>query len=439
MSVPFGFGAPDPDRPGQPGFDMASLGAALQSLGQMLASGSASTGLSGDMVSDLARKAIVGRGDPTPNAEQRQAVTEAVRLAEVWLDGVTTLPGGALEPVTWSRSEWLIATLPAWLRYVEPIADQMRQGVAGLMTGPDGQLGSQDLQSMFDSLPEQFRGMFPGGMPPEMATMLGPLMGMMQQLGSVAFTMQLSQVLAGLACEVVGATDIGVPLVQDSRCALIPTNIREFGEGTGVNQAEVLLYLALREAAHQRLFAHVTWLRPRIVGAIEEYARGMRLDADQISEAMREVDISQPQAIQEALAQGLVRPEDTAEQRAALARLQTLLALIEGWVEDTVHEATRDRLASADALRETMRRRRAAGGPGEKAFTTLVGMELRPRAIREAATIFGALRVRGSVDQRDGLWAHPDLLPTPEDLEDPLGFVDTVLNPGDQPNLGSAE
>ncbi|MFM7146148.1 MAG: zinc-dependent metalloprotease [Actinomycetales bacterium] len=437
MSVPFGFGQPDPDKPGQPAFDMASLGAALQSLGQMLASGSNTPGLSSDMVSDLARKAIVGRGDPTPTAEQRQAVSDAIRLAEVWLDGVTTLPGGAREPVTWSRSEWLIATLPAWLRYVAPIADQMRQGVAGLMTGPDGQLGTQDLQAMFDELPEQFRGMFPGGIPPEMSTMLGPLLGMMQQLGSVAFTMQLSQVLAGLAGEVVSATDIGIPLVEDPWCALIPVNVREFGDGIGVNQAEVLLYLALREAAHQRLFAHVAWLRPRIVGAIEEYARGMRLDADQINDAMREVDISQPQAIQEALAQGLLRPVDTPEQQSALARLQTLLALIEGWVEDTVHEATRDRLESADALRETMRRRRAAGGPGEKAFATLVGMELRPRAIREAATIFGALRVRGSVEQRDGLWAHPDLLPTPEDLMDPLGFVDTVLHPGEQPNLDS--
>lgn len=418
---------------------MASLGAALQSLGQMLASGSTSTGLNREMVSDLSRKAIVGRGDPTPSTEQRQAVVDAVRLAEVWLDAVTTLPGGALEPLTWSRSEWLVATLPAWLRYVEPIAEQMRQGVAGLLAGPDGQVGPADMQEMFEALPEQFRGMFPGGIPPEMSTMLGPLMGMLQQFGSVAFTMQLSQVLAELACEVVGATDIGIPLVEDARCALIPANVREFGDGIGVNPAEVLLYLALREAAHQRLFSHVTWLRPRIVGAIEEYARGMRLDADQISEAMREVDLSQPQAIQDALAQGLVRPEDTAEQRAALARLQTLLALIEGWVEDTVHEATRERLACADALRETMRRRRAAGGPGEKAFATLVGMELRPRAIREAATVFGALRVRGSVEQRDGLWAHPDLLPTPEDLQDPLGFVDTVLHPGEQPTLGATE
>ncbi len=414
---------------------MASLGAALQSLGQMLAKGSTSAGVSSEMVSDLARKAIVGRGDPAPTSQQHQAVEDAVRLAELWLDGTTTLPAGALPPVTWSRSEWLVATLPAWLRYVEPVADQMRQGVAGLMGGPDGQMGAADLQSMVDSLPEQFRAMFPGGVPPEMATMLGPLMGMMQQLGTVAFTMQFSQVLAGLACEAVSATDIGVPLVEDARCALIPTNVRELGEGIGVNQGEVLLYLAMREAAHQRLFAHAAWLRPRIAGAIEEYARGIRVDVEQVSEAMREIDLSGPQAIQEALAQGVVRPEDTPEQQAALARLQTLLALIEGWVEDTVHEAATGRLASADALRETMRRRRGAGGPAEKAFATLVGMELRPRDIREAVTVFAAVRIRGSLQQRDGLWAHPDLLPTPQDLADPLGFVETVLNPGDSPEL----
>ncbi len=114
---------------------------------------------------------------------------------------------------------------------------------------------------------------------------------------------------------------------------------------------------------------------------------------------------------------------DTPEQRAALSRLETLLALTEGWVDTVVDAAAAGKLPGAAALRETFRRRRAAGGPAEQTFAALVGLELRPRRLRDAARLWALLgQARGS-EGRDALWAHPDLLPTPADLDDPEGFV----------------
>ena len=80
------------------------------------------------------------------------------------------------------------------------------------------------------------------------------------------------------------------------------------------------------------------------------------------------------------------------------------------------------RLPAAAALRETVRRRRATGGPAEQTFATLVGLELRPRRLREAAALWAALAERGA-DGRDAVWAHPDLLPTAEDLDDPQAYL----------------
>jgi hypothetical protein len=51
-----------------------------------------------------------------------------------------------------------------------------------------------------------------------------------------------------------------------------------------------------------------------------------------------------------------------------------------------------------------------------------VGLELRPRRLREAATLWALLKEERGVDGRDAVWQHPDLLPTAEDLEDPQGF-----------------
>jgi uncharacterized protein (DUF2342 family) len=71
-----------------------------------------------------------------------------------------------------------------------------------------------------------------------------------------------------------------------------------------------------------------------------------------------------------------------------------------------------------------MRRRRATGGPAEQTFATLVGLELRPRRLRDAATVWGAMGQRYGSAERDRLWSHPDLLPTSDDLDEPLDFVE---------------
>lgn len=102
-------------------------------------------------------------------------------------------------------------------------------------------------------------------------------------------------------------------------------------------------------------------------------------------------------------------------------------------------------MPAAVALSEAMRRRRAAGGPAEQTFASLVGLELRPRRLRDAATLWAALRDRHGADARDAVWTHPDLMPTADDLDDPLGFsptpadasFDAALNElldGDSPN-----
>jgi putative hydrolase len=184
-----------------------------------------------------------------------------------------------------------------------------------------------------------------------------------------------------------------------------------------------MIYLAAREAAHHRLYTHVPWLKERLLGAVEQYARGIRVDSSRIEELARGIDPSNPAAIQEAMQSGMFEPETTPEQKAALARLETLLALVEGWVDAVVADAVGDRLPGADALRETLRRRRASGGPAEQTFATVVGLELRPRRLRAASELWRLLTEQRGVAGRDALWAHPDLVPTADDLDDPAAFV----------------
>ncbi len=418
-NVPFGFTPPDPDDKGQPQnpFNMGDLGSALSQLGAMLQGMSSNPdpgAVNWSSATDVARKAIAANGDPVVADAQRRAVEDAVRLADLWLDPATEFPSTGAGARAWSRSQWLEATMPAWQEIITPIAEQVQTSMTTMMPSTEDLAGG---------LPEELKAMLPADMPVDLTAMLGPMMGMVKAMGANMFAMQAGQGLAALAGEVLGAGDVGLPLTSDGVPTLLPENVAAFGTGLEIEPGEIALYLALREVAHQRLFTHVAWLGPTVRDAVAAYARGIGLDTGAMEEALRDIDMSNPANLQEALASGVLAPQDTPEQKAALARLETLLALVEGWVDHVVAAAIADRLPTADRLQEAVRRRRAVGGPAEKTFQNLVGLEMRPRRLREAAALWAELeRVRG-VSGRDAVWAHPDLLPGPADLDDPTSFV----------------
>jgi putative hydrolase len=385
--------------------DPAAIGAAFHRLGELMAWQGGP--VNWDLARDVARQAVAGSGGPagaeadrSPGAPERAAVTDAVRLAELWLDDATSLPAGTTGAVAWSRAEWVEGTLPAWREVVDPVASKVVDAMGAAMTG---------------NVPEEMRA--------QVQAMAGPLQQMMRSMGGAMFGAQVGQALGTLAGEVVSSTDVGLPMAPTGGAVLVPANVTAFGSGLGVPEDQVRLYLALREAAHHRLYGHVPWLRGRAMAALEDYARGISVDTERIQEQLSGLDPGNPQALHEALSSGLLAPRNTPEQDVALRRLETLLALVEGWVDEVVDAAAAPRLPSAGALRETVRRRRAAGGPAEQTFAALVGLELRPRRLRDAAALWHRLTEAHGVEGRDAVWAHPDLLPSAEDLDDPESFV----------------
>ncbi|MFI6211550.1 zinc-dependent metalloprotease [Nocardia brasiliensis] len=399
---PFGFGVGGPGG----GFDPSQLGQMLTSLGQMLSGmGQPGSGQSGpvnyDVAKRLARQQLGSTITPV-TASTAGAVTDAAHLAELWLDSATTLPAGATKTVAWSANDWIEETLSTWQRLCDPVA-------------------------------QQISGMWTASLPEEAKEFAAPMVGMLGQMGGLAFGSQLGQALGQLAKEVLTSTDIGLPLGPTGTAALLPAAIAEFSAGLEQPESEIMVFLAAREAAHQRLFGHVPWLRQQVLAAVEDYARGIRMDFSALEEAAQGIDpmaLTDPSKIEEILAQGAFEPQTTPEQKQALERLETLLALIEGWVEVVVTDAVGDRLPGAGALAETLRRRRATGGPAEQTFATLVGLELRPRKLREAAALWRRLTSDAGMEKRDGVWAHPDLLPDSNDLDSPAGFIDSVIGGG---------
>ncbi|MEP7090040.1 MAG: zinc-dependent metalloprotease [Nocardioidaceae bacterium] len=389
-----GAGGGFPGLPGMPGGapgagGMPDLSALMGQMQAMMAPHEGS--VNWNLAKDVARRTVAQEPDPSPTDRQRTDIADALRLADHWLDSATEFPSGVRATAAWSRAEWVEQTMPVWQRLVEPVAEHV-------------------VAAMGNALPEQAKAM------------AGPLMGILGQAGGAMFGSQVGQAVGGLAAEVLSASEIGLPLGPDGTAALVPVNVRAFADGLDVAADDVLLYLSLREAAVQRLFSHVPWLRAHLIAAVEDYGRGTTIDVSKIESSMHDIDPTNPAAIQEALEGGLFEPEKTPAQAAALTRLETALALVEGWVDEVVGQATETRMPDAAKMQEAVRRRRAAGGPAESTFAALVGLELRPRRLRDASALWGSLRSREGQSARDAVWSHPDLLPTTADLDDPLGF-----------------
>lgn len=405
-----GSGASDPLG----AFGMGDLGQIFTQLGQMFSSaGTVMAGgqSSGPVNYELARRVAsssIGFVAPIP-ASTNKAIADAVHLAETWLDGATALPAGTTTAAGWSPGDWVDHTLETWKRLCDPMA-------------------------------EQIATVWASSLPDEAKTMAGPLLAMMSQMGGMAFGSQLGQALGRLSREVLTSTDIGLPLGPKGVAAILPDALESFAAGLEQPRSEILTFLAAREAAHHRLFSHVPWLASQLLGAVEAYAKGMKIDMSGIEELARDFNpasLTDPAAIENLLGQGVFEPKATPAQTQALERLETLLALIDGWVQVVVTAALGDRIPGTAALSETLRRRRASGGPAEQTFATLVGLELRPRKLREAAALWERLTQAAGADARDAIWQHPDLLPGADDLDDPAGFIDRIIG-GDTSGIDEA-
>jgi putative hydrolase len=386
---PFGFAVPGP--PPDPS-DPQQVQRLLAQLQQLLGSPGAAGPVNWDLARQVAASQLSTGGDPAVSQADRDRVDEALRLADLWLDPLSALPSGVQTTAAWNRNEWIYHTLDVWKKLCDPVASRM-------------------VGAMNDLMPAEAQGS------------MGPMRTMVAALGGALFGGQLGQALGSLAAEVLSAGDIGLPLGPAGTAALVPANIAEYGTGLEIGDEQVRLYVALREAAHQRLFGHVPWLRGHVLTAVEVYAAGIRVDRDAVEEAMSKFDPADPESMRQLQVEGIFAPDSTPEQTAALTRLETALALVEGWVCHLVDTAAEERLPDMVRLSEAFRRRRAAGGPAEQTFAALVGLELRPRRLREAAALWSALTTHRGIDGRDAVWGHPDLLPTEDDFTDPEEFA----------------
>ena len=379
-----------------------------------------------NIVRDTAKKFVTAKGSAPIGANDVAKIEEAFSIAELWLNEATVFP----QPHTvgnpaMARTDWVDTTLSGWQVLVEPLAIGLAAAISELLSQATGDGDQSEAEGAMQ---------IPVGM---IAALLRSF------IGSLIAT-QLGQSIGGLAANVTGTHDVGLPLIEPTYPSLVPQNIEEWGQDLNIPMDEVRIFHALRESAVARLFAHNPWLVSYIRTAISDYGKGIRIDIDAIqqqaqavfdaaSQDGKEFDPTNPESFSIALNEGIFTPEETPAQRAALTKLETVLALIDGWSEEVVTLAAGDRLPNLVALQETLRRRRATSAPAQQLFASMFGLQVSPKLAREAAGFWKAVHDVKDIESRDQIWSG--ILPTSDDLLTPQSYLSSIEIPDDLSGL----
>jgi putative hydrolase len=369
---------------------------------------------------ETAKKFVTAQGLKPIGAKELAVVASAFEISEIWLDEALSFPATGIAPNSATRMDWVDQTISGWHKTIEPLA-------AGL---------SSAISNLLDQAMNAQAGESPEGQPPiEMITMM-----LRSFIGTMIAT-QLGQSIGTLAASVTGAHDVGLALLDPAHPVVIPENIENWANELEIPKSEVFIFHALREGAVARLFANNPWLVSYIQSAVVEYGKGIHIDIDAIQRQAQSAFESMQENTEEnieknmtfALENGIFTPEESPAQKIALAKLETVFALIDGWTDEVTALAAGDRLPAIEQLRETLRRRRAAASPAQQLFSSMLGLEVSPKLTREASAFWKKIREVKSIDERDQIWSG--LLPTAEDLLDPEKFLASTSIPDDLSGL----
>ena len=389
--------------------DPATLQQLLSKLTSAIVPGGTTEGLNWSLVETQAKQ-IANQGSKKVSDSVAKSISNAMATGSLWLDEVTEVASITTEPKLLSRELWVADSLGLFTDLATPVANRISEALT---------------ENFQENLPEEFSGF------------MSQASGIMKSAGSVMFAMQMGQALGRLSEEVLSAGDIGLPIFKEPRPAFVAQNLAELVESLEEESDQVYFYFVIRELAHARLFKQSKWLREYTVNLITAYAREISIDNSRIVEMSENFDPNEIGNIQKAFESGALIAPRTPAQTVALERIETVLALIEGWVDCVTQKAT-VRLPRSAAIAELVRRKRSSGGPAEKTFLTLIGLELRPRKLREASAMWNAITDAVGIQKRDAIWSHPDLLPTEADIADPSALITKLSSSAPEDDMDAA-
>jgi putative hydrolase len=341
---------------------------------------------------------IATEGATESNVEpvRRIRFEELSRVADLHVAETTGLStsatGRSVTAVPVGRSQWVLATLDAYRPLLERLATALSAGDQSMPDDPDAAAD------------------------PTMA-----LLGNLGQLmGPVMLGMQSGFTVGHLARGAFGQYGLPIPRPPSDELLVVPDTIDAFASAWSLPEDDVALWVELSEITHHAVFAR-PHVRARLDDLLGAYVGGFRPDPSALEGKLDAVDLGNPAALQDVLGdpEVLLGAMQTPEQQETLARLEALVAAIEGYVDHVVDTVGRRLISSFGPLTEALRRQRVERGDGDKFVERLFGLELGQAQFDRGGTFVAGVLERAGEDGLAKLWHSERELPTPAEVDAP--------------------
>jgi putative hydrolase len=366
----------------------------LEDLARMLQS-QAGAGAGGwESARQLAVQIATG-GEPEDNPDpiDRIAVQELARVAELQVGNATGLDvaqtGRPLTVVPVTRGEWARRTIDAW----RPLLERLSQSMTGPVLSQGLDLGDDD---------------------PE-AAMFGPLLAMM---GPMMLGLQAGSMVGHLASRSLGQYDLPIPRPPSDELVLVAHNVATFGDEWSLPRDDLRLWICLSDVATHAVIG-VPHVRDRLWSLLERHVSSFSLDTSGIEEALASLDVTDPEALQQAFADptALLGAIQSSARESLLPELSALAAVIVGYVDHVMDTVGESLIGSYGMLTEALHRRRVEAAAADQFVDNLLGLELgREQYERGEEFVKGVLERGGDINR---LFMSPEDLPTPNEVDAP--------------------
>ena len=238
-------------------------------------------------------------------------------------------------------------------------------------------------------------------------------------------TRQLGLLLGFMGQRVLGQYDLALLTAETTpgRLLFVEENIRQTASNLGVPVGPFRTWIALHETTHAFEFEAHPWLRPYIADRLE---RQLTLFSQGASSMGRDA----ARALGSAL-RGDGRRDDqhwlehlmTTEQRELFRETQAIMSLLEGFGDHVMDAVGKDLVPGVERISARFHGRREQRTTFERAMLRITGMDLKMEQYRKGeAFVAGIERLGGAAALRK-LWDGPETLPTPDEIDDPAGWV----------------
>ncbi len=248
----------------------------------------------------------------------------------------------------------------------------------------------------------------------------GPLAGALRVGAAATVAAEAGLVMGYVSQRVLGQYDVSL-LGGDRppRLLFVAPNLRKAVAELDVERAAFERWICAHELTHVFQFQGVPWLREHLASLIRRYLESVEVRIDR-GAAGGLPSLPSPARLVETFREGgLAALIQTREQRAVMARLQSAMAVIEGYSEHVMDALGERLIPELPALRDAMDRRRHGRSAPERVVERLLGLDLKLQQYERGKAFSDAVVAQGGIEALNLVWSAPAALPDERELRRP--------------------